>query len=195
MTGTTTNTAQKSHALVAGGVLTGLSAFAVQFVVVPATDVADTEFSYPWTPETLIPVSIVYAVFHLLVAIGLAQVARPFTGAIRGGLWTAVIGTVLLVAGELATIPLRERLVDDSTVGLVTGPLFGGGTVLTVIGLLIAGVGLIRQQRTPFAKAVLVAGVWTVALLGLIVTPVMAAAIGVYGVTLAAIGWTADGAP
>lgn len=192
MTTTATSTRTRvARALVAGGALTAVAGFAVQAVVLPTTDVSEDLFSYPWTPEMLVPVSLVYAVLHGLVAVGLAQVARPMTGVVRGGLWAAVVGTVLLLAGELASLAVRDRLADDTTVGIVTGPLFGGGTLLTAIGLLVAGIASCRRRRTPFGIAVVVAGTWTLLLLALIMTPVMAAAIGVYGAALAAIGLTA----
>lgn len=191
MTTMTTRQTTAAWTLVAGGVLTALAGFAVQAIVLPTTSVAEERFSYPWTAEALVPVSLAYAGFHLLVAFGLVQVARPYAGAVRGGLVTAVVGTLLLAGGEVASIPLRDRLIDEGVVGLVTGPLFGGGTVLTAVGLLVAGVVLLRRRRTPFGVAVLTAGIWTVILLGLIVTPVMAAAIGVYGAALAAVGLTA----
>lgn len=192
MTTTATSTrARVSPTLVAGGALTAVSGFAVQAVVLPTTEVSEDLFSYPWTPEMLVPVSLVYAVFHGLVAIGLAQVARPMTGVARGGLWAAVVGTVLLFAGELASLTVRDRLADDALVAVVTGPLFGGGTVVSAIGLLVAGIALCRRRRSPFGIAVVVAGTWTLLLLALIMTPVMAAAIGVYGAALAAIGLTA----
>lgn len=44
--------------LVAGGLLTLASGLVVQAIVIPATDVSDGQFSYPWSPGMLIPVSV-----------------------------------------------------------------------------------------------------------------------------------------
>lgn len=178
--------------LVAGGVLTLLSGVVVQSLAIPLTDVSDERFSYPWSPSMLVPVALLYAVFHLLIAYGLWGVrdrATSRTG--RGGLALAAGATILLFAGEIASIPLRDRLVEDATVGVVTGLLFGLGTLLTAVALLVAGVAECRLRRTPFSVAVLASGVVTAVLLGMIMTPVMALAIGVYGLSLAVVGLSA----
>lgn len=178
--------------LVAGGLLTLVAGVAVQGLVIPFTDVSDDRFSYPWSPSALIWVSLLYAVFHVLIAYGLWEVRdRATTRAGRGGLALAAGATLLLLAGEIASIPMRDRLLEDSTVGLVTGLLFGLGTLISAVGMLVAGIAEVRARRTPFSVAVLASGVVTAALLGLILTPVMALAIGIYGASLAAVGLTA----
>jgi len=63
-------------AFVAGAALTTISAAVVQLVVIPASDVSDEMWSYPWTGGALVAVSLLYAVFHLLVAIGLVGFGR-----------------------------------------------------------------------------------------------------------------------
>lgn len=178
--------------LVAGGLLTLAAGVAVQFLVIPFTDVSDDRFSYPWSPSALIWVSLVYAVFHALIAYGLWDVRdRARTRAGRGGLMLAAGATLLLFAGEMASIPLRDRLLEDSTVGAVTGLLFGLGTLVSAVAMLVAGIAEVRARRTSFSIAVLASGVVTAALLGLILTPVMALAIGIYGASVAAVGFTA----
>lgn len=181
--------------LVAGGLLTLASGVAVQGLVIPFTDVSDDRFSYPWSPSALIWVSLLYAVFHALIAYGLWNVRhRASTRAGRGGLKLAAGATLLLFAGEIASIPLRDRLLEDSTVGLVTGLLFGLGTLISALAMLVAGIAEVRARRTPFSLAVLASGVVTAALLGLILTPVMAVAIGIYGASVAVVGFTARAA-
>lgn len=178
--------------LVAGGLLTLASGVAVHGLVIPFTDVSDDRFSYPWSPSALIWVSLLYAVFHALIAYGLWNVRdRASTRAGRGGLKLAAGATLLLFAGEIASIPLRDRLLEDWTVGLVTGLLFGLGTVISALAMLVAGIAEVRARRTPFSVAVLASGVLTAALLGLILTPVMAVAIGIYGASVAVVGFTA----
>jgi hypothetical protein len=181
--------------LVAGGLLTLVAGIAVQGVVIPFTDVSEDRFSYPWSPSALIWVSLLYAAFHALIAYGLWAVRdRAGTRAGRGGLTLAAGATLLLFAGEIASIPMRDRLLEDSTVGLVTGLLFGLGTLVSALAMLVAGIAEVRARRTPFSVAVLTSGVVTAALLGLILTPVMALAIGIYGASIAVVGFTARNA-
>lgn len=181
--------------LVAGGLLTLACGVAVQGLAIPLTDVSDERFSYPWSPTALIWVSLLYAVLHVLIAYGLWTVRdRARTAAGRGGLTLAAGATLLLFAGEIASIPLRDRPLDDSTVGLATGLLFGLGTVVSALAMLVAGIAETRARRTPFSIAVLASGVVTAALLALILTPVMALAIGIYGASIAVVGFTARNA-
>ena len=175
--------------LVAGGLLTLLAGILVQFVVIPNSTVAPDRFSHPWSATALIVVSAAYAVFHGLVAHGLLVVrGRVTSRVVRAGLLVAVVGTLLLVAGEVASVPFRDARMDDPVIGLVTGVLFGGGVVLSAVGLLLAGIAAVRRTRSRFTLALLGAGVVTAAL-G--VLPFSALAIGIYGLALAAVGWTA----
>ncbi len=181
--------------LVAGGLLTLVCGVAVQGLVIPITDVSDDRFSYPWSPTALVWVSLLYAVLHVLIAYGLGAVRdRTGTRAGRSGLTVAAGATLLLFAGEIASIPLRDRLLEDTTVGVVTGLLFGLGTLVSALAMLVAGIAEVRARRTPFSVAVLTSGVVTAALLGLILTPVMALAIGIYGASVAVVGFTARNA-
>ncbi|WP_020386817.1 hypothetical protein [Kribbella catacumbae] len=178
--------------LVAGGLLTLVCGVAVQALVIPLTDVSDDRFSYPWSPAALLWVSLLYAVFHVLIAYGLWAVRdRAGTRAGRGGLTLAAGATLLLFAGEIASIPLRDRPLDDATVGLATGLLFGLGTLVSALAMLVAGIAEVRARRSPFSIAVLASGLVTAALLALILTPVMALAIGIYGASIAVVGFTA----
>lgn len=181
--------------LVAGGILTLVCGVAVQVVAIPLTDVSDDRFSSPWSSTALIWVSLLYAVLHVLIAYGLWAVRdRARTAAGRGGLTLAAGATLLLFAGEIASIPMRDRLLEDPTVGLVTGLLFGLGTLVSALAMLVAGIAEVRARRTPFSVAVLASGVVTAALLGLILTPVMALAIGIYGASISVVGFTARNA-
>lgn len=173
-------------AFIAGAAATFVGGLLVQFAVRPASGVADDRFSYPWSSDVFVVVSIVYAVMHVLVAIGLVGFGR--SGAAgpsrlgRYGTPLAVIGTALLAAGELASIPVRDAALDDAGAAVVV-MLFAVGTLLSAVGLLMAGWATVRagvwvgwRRFTP-----LLAGLWTTALLGLVVTAASAVAIAVYG--------------
>lgn len=101
-----------------GAAITLASALVVQLVVQPDTTVSDEQFSYPWPSTALIPVSILYVAAHVLVASGLVALRRSAAaGPSRGGgtgLRLALAGTGFLAAGEVGSIIVRNRLVDDT---------------------------------------------------------------------------------
>jgi len=178
-------------AFVAGAGLTTISAGAVQLVVIPASDVSDDMWSYPWTSGALVAVSLLYAVFHLLIAIGLVGFGRSAVAGrsqtARVGVTTAVAGTALLLVAELASIPIRDVTLDD-TAAEVVGALFGLGTLLSAVGLLLAGKATLSaslwegwRKYTPFG-----AGIVTSALLVIAFTETLAGGIALYGLSLLA---------
>src|SRR3954464_15091903 len=81
---------------IVGGGLTAVSAAAVAGVVQPASEVPVEMWSYPWSSGALVPVSVAYAVRHLLVAVGLLGFAR--SGAAGAGR-VARLGPLVAVAG------------------------------------------------------------------------------------------------
>lgn len=178
-------------AFVAGAALTALSGALVQSVVMPASDVSDERWSYPWTTGAFVPISLAYLVFHLLVAVGLVAFGRSGVAgtsrAARAGVRLAVAGTLLLAAGEVASIPIRDALVDDTS-AVVVGAVYGVGSLVSAIGLLLAGKATLSAGRwhdwrryTP-----LVAGLWTTALVGIAATDALPAGVAVYGACLLA---------
>ncbi len=176
---------------IVGAAATALSGALVQFVVQPSTNVPDDRWSYPWTGGAFVAVSLLYIVFHLLVVVGLVSFGRSgVMGTSRAagtGVTLAVGGTLLLTAGEFASIPIRDALVDDTS-AVAVGAIFGLGTVLSAIGLLVMGKATLSARiwqdwrYTPLA-----AGLWTTALLGVIAaTSALAAGVAVYGACLLA---------
>lgn len=176
-----------------GGLLTLVAGVVVQGVVVPASEVSREMWSYPWSSSALVPVSLGYAVFHLLVLLGVLGVGRSgAAGDGRGarvGTALAAAGTAILTVAELLSIPVADQRTDDTGAGLV-GATFGLGTVVSAVGFLVLGVAAIRAARwdgwrryTPLAV-----GIWLVALTILVATPALAIAVGVYGLLLTAMG-------
>ncbi len=183
--------AVRRHAAVfiSGAAGTAVSGALVQLVVLPSTNVPDDRWSYPWNAGVFVVVSLLYIVLHLLVADGLLAFRRSgMAGASRAasvGVTLAIAGTLLLAVGEVASIPIRDALVDDTSAGVV-GAIFGLATVLSAIGLLLIGKATLSAQRwhgwrryTP-----LMAGLWTTALIGVAATDALAAGVAVYGVCL-----------
>ena len=171
-----------------------LTALAVVTQVVQAsTDVSRDKWSYPWSSGTSITFYLFAAGSELLLAFSVLGLRRGrVAGTIRAasvGLWAALVGTALIVMGHLASIPIRDELVDDGWPRAVGG-VFALGTVLTAIGFLLAGRGTIRagiwrdwRRFTPLAV-----GAWSAVLLGLQFTPVLPTAVAVYGLSFLALG-------
>lgn len=176
-----------------GGALTLVSGVVVQAVVVPGSTVPPDAWSFPWTASALVPISSVYCLLHALVLIGIigfgASGVAGAGRAARVGCILAAVGTAVLAAAELASIPFAEAPLSAAGPAVV-GTVFGAGTALTAVGLIIAGVTTIRARRwSGWRRYVPVAtGGWTAALVGLVMTPAIAVAIGVYGALLTLLG-------
>ena len=169
-----------------GAVLTTLSGIAVEVLVKPASDISDTMWSYPWSSDAIVPVSILYAGFHLLVLLGMLAVVRAMgSRSGRIGAMLAVAGTFVLLVAELASIPIAGQRLDDTGPQIV-GPVFGLGVALTAVGLLVAGVAVLRSHDwTGWRRyAPLVAGIWSFLLIGVSMTSAIALGVAIYGVTL-----------
>jgi hypothetical protein len=176
-----------------GGGLTAASGLLVVAVLQPTTDVPDDRWSYPWSSTALVPVSVAYAVLHLLVLVGLVGFLRTGVAgegrSTRAGAALALTGLVLFTAAELASIPVRAQQLDD-TGAVVVGSLFGAATVLTAVGMIVLGMDTLRarswhgwRRTVPLAT-----GIWLLVVAALAVTPALAAGVAVYGLLAAALG-------
>jgi hypothetical protein len=167
-------------------------AIATQVVQV-STDVPKDQWSYPWSSGTSITFSLFAAVSQLLLVIGVLGLRRSsVAGTTRAaglGLSAALAGTTLIVVGHLASIPIRDELVDAGWPRIVEA-VFGFGTVLFALGFLLAGRATLRagiwhdwRRFTPLAI-----GCWSAALIGLQLTPALPTAVAVYGLCFLALG-------
>ena len=162
-------------------------------VVQASTDVSKDQWSYPWSSGTSITFDLLGAGSELLLAFGVLGLRRSrVAGTARAaslGLWVALVGTALVVVGHLASVPVRNELVNDGWPRVVGG-VFGLGTVLTAVGFLLAGRATIRagiwrdwRRFTPLAV-----GAWSPILIGLQLTPALPTAVAVYGLSFFALG-------
>src|SRR5262249_9082650 len=149
---------------------------------------------YPWSSSAAFVVfSIVSAAIHGAVAAGLVAFGRSrAAGRSRPatiGVALMVAGTVMLLIGELASIPIRDALVHDTSAQVV-GAFFGLASLTSTVGFLLAGWTTLHagvwhgwHRSTPLAT-----GIWLVVL-----TPISLAAptllhggVGIYGLCLLA---------
>jgi hypothetical protein len=150
-------------------------------------------FSYPWTSAELVAVSLVEAVAFALGLVGLAGLrgsgVAGTTRAARTGLGVALAGSALFVVAELASILVRDQYLDEGAAGAVGG-LFGLATLLLGAGLAAAGVAARRARRWESWRptALLACGLWTLAMLAIVLTPMMPLGVSVMGLLQATIG-------
>jgi hypothetical protein len=185
-------TQKAAIALIAGAIIHTAAGIVGQFAQA-WTLVSDDLFSYPWTSAELVAVSLVEAVAFALGLIGLAAlrasgVAGP-SRAGRTGLAVALAGSALFVVAQLASIAVRHQPLDAGTAGVVGG-VFGLATLLLGTGLTAAGVAARRARLWDGwrSSVLLVCGLWTLALLGIVVTPLMPLGVAVMGLLQATIG-------
>jgi hypothetical protein len=179
------STQRAAIALIAAAIIHAAGGIVGQ-IVQASTMVSDDMFSYPWTSAELVAVSLVGALAFALGLVGLAAlrasgVAGP-TRAARVGLGFALTGSVLFVVAELASIAVRDQPLDEGAAGAVSG-VFGLATLLLGAGLAAAGVAARRARRWESWRptALLACGLWTLAMLGIVVTPLMPLGITVMG--------------
>lgn len=185
-------TQKAAVALIAGALMHAVAGIVGQ-IVQASTLVSDDRFSYPWTSAELVAVSLAEAFAFALGLVGLAGlrasgVAGP-TRAARTGLGVAVAASALFVGAELASITVRDELADTGAAGAV-GAVFGLATLLLGAGLTAAGVAARRARLWEGWRptALLACGLWTLALLGIVITPLMPLGIAVMGLLQIAIG-------
>jgi len=176
-----------------GAAATTIGGIAVQAIVQPGTAVPDDRWSYPWSSSALVPISILWASLHVLVFCGVLGFARSrIAGTSRSarlGAVAALAGTAMLFVGELASIPVRNQLTNDSGATIV-GALFGIAILLTAVGFLALGIATIRsgnwygwRRLTPLSG-----GIVSCALLGLNSTKALPTGVAIYGLCVLALG-------
>lgn len=178
--------------IVCGGA-TAISGVVIQTVVQPASTVSDEMWSYPWPSDTFVPVTLLFAGFHMLVFLGVLGFARsglagPGRSA-RVGSVLAMVGTAVFFTAELASVPINDQRMDH-TGPMIVGGIFGLGVLLTAVGLLLAGWATLRagHWRGWRRFVPLAAGIWTTALVGVSLTKALPTGVGIYGLCILALG-------
>ena len=185
-------TQKAAVALIAGATIHAIAGITTQ-IVQASTEVSDDLVRYPWTSDAYVTLSLVEALAFGLGIVGFAALrASGVTGptrAARVGIGIALAASALFVVAQLASIAVADQHVDDDAAGAV-GAMFGLATLLVGAGLTAAGVAARRAGRWESWRptALLACGLWTLAMLGIVLTPVMPLGITVMGLLQAAIG-------
>jgi len=157
-----------------------------------ASPVSDERLSYPWSGATAITTSVVWGTAQLLLTLGLVAFARSDALAGRAGrrgAWAAVAGSALYVVAHAVSIPFHDADLSDGG-AMVALTLFGVGTLLTAVGMVVAGLDVRRAAVWQRWHRVvpLSLGVWMIAMMPLQFTPLLVAAVGVYAALAIAFG-------
>ncbi len=157
-----------------------------------SSTVSDEQLAFPWAGSTAVTTSLIWGATQVLLVIGLVAFARSGAAAGRSGRVggrLAVVGAgVYVLAHGLSVVGYDAALDDPIAVGVIA--CFGVGTVLSAVGLLLAGAATRRSGVWSGWRrsAPLFLGVWMVAMIPLQFTPALPVAVGVYAVALVALG-------
>jgi hypothetical protein len=162
-------------------------------IIQASTSVSDQLWRYPWSSRTAVIAWAVFGAMEALVLTGVLAWQRSGVAgsgrAARVGLPLAAVGTALIVVGHFASIPVRNQTIHETGAQLVGG-IFGAGTVLSAVGLVLAGWATLRagvwQDWRRFVP--LTIGVVTFALIGLQFTKALPTGVAVYSLGFAALG-------
>jgi hypothetical protein len=187
-------TSPATVAFIGAGATTAIAGAVLLFGLQPTTDLSVDFWRYPWSSSgAFVGFSIFSAVLHGMVIIGLLAFGRSGAAgrsrAAASGMALAIAGTALLLVGELASIPIRDAKVDDTSAAIV-GAIFGVASVASTVGFLLIGRATLRagvwhgwRRFTPLAT-----GIWLVVLtpVGLAAPTLLHGGVGVYGLCLLA---------
>lgn len=158
-----------------------------------ASSVADGRVTFPWAGATAVATSLTWGVSQLLFVAALVVFARSHAVGIgrsgRIGSWLTVAGGVILAAGHALTLVFLEAKMDDPG-GIAVVVAFGLGSVMTLVGFLMAGVATLRARRwTSWRRhAPLAVAVALTIVVPLQFTPLLPVSVVLYAVAVAWLG-------
>jgi hypothetical protein len=109
--------------------------------------VADDRWSYPQSAGAFAATQSWFVVQHIPLLLGLVA-AVPAIGASRVGRWgwfVGCAGMVILTLTEALAILPRDEAADSSLVGTIEA-IYGAGTLLIALGLMVGGAAAIRAR-------------------------------------------------
>jgi hypothetical protein len=171
-------------ACVAGGVV-GILITGAQVAAAPSSSTPDHLWRFPWSSDAYLVVGLLWCVSHVLCLAGIVGLGLSGHGgpgrATKVGAGLAVIGTLLVLAGEIAGLFIGDRS-EDSGAAMVVGSVYAVATLVAIVGLVLFGRQVLRRRSwvgwrrwVPLAMAG-----WGVMLLWLPLTPL--APVGSFGI-------------
>lgn len=187
---TNTLTTYRRHggvALLTGAALT--AAGCIWVAVAQATSHVSTNlFRYPLSHNAAVAFALLAACAHAFVLAGVVWLRRsglPRTRGVAAGLGAVIMGTALLVACELASIPVADQLGETTGASWVWCG-FAVASLLVVFGMIAAGLSISFRAVDPTWRdhAPLICG-----LLSLLVLPLQSTNVLWLGIALYALGY------
>ncbi|CAN5588231.1 hypothetical protein BH10ACT3_BH10ACT3_09800 [soil metagenome] len=133
-----------------GGALITLVGGTFAQIVTGSTSVSPDNWSYPFSARAHVLLSVLWALSHVLVFVGLNGLRRSGLAAERRagvvGVNLALAGTAILALGEIASMWLANST-EDAGAAIAISSLFGVGTLLTAVGMVMFGIVVIRDRR------------------------------------------------
>lgn len=157
-----------------------------------ASPISEDQLSFPWSGATAATTSLIWGVTQLMLVVGLVAFTR--SGAVRSkagrvGGRLAVAGALLYVVAHVLSLAGYDATLDDP-IAVAVMSCFGVGTLLTAVGLIMAGAVTLRsgvwsswRRLTPLGL-----GVWMVAMMPLQFTAALPVAVGIYAAATMAFG-------
>ncbi|MDQ3611042.1 MAG: hypothetical protein M4D85_05445 [Actinomycetota bacterium] len=137
-----------------GAALVGAAQAAIILIWPP--QVSEDRFSYPFDGLGHGIAQSSFFLQHLPLIVGVAALLRLLpvrsSRTARTGIGAAVVGLVLLAVNELVTISAYDVALDSDHAALVQN-LYGPPIMLIGIGLLVAGIALLRQGTEAWSGA------------------------------------------
>lgn len=170
-----------------------LDSAAITIAYRPSSPVPVDQFSFPWSGETETATDLTRGLSALFLLVAIVQFARTATATCgrlgRLGAGLAIAGAVSFLLAYLGSI-LASGQTTGQPLAVVATVLFAAATVLTALGMIIAGAAMIRRGRwtswrryTPIAVGVamaMIAPLQSTALLAVLVV--------IYSLVVAAFG-------
>lgn len=157
-----------------------------------ASPVSDERLSYPWDGATAVTTSVVWGAAQVMLVLGLTAFAGSATivgRAGRRGAWVAVAGASVYVVAHAVSVVFHDADMSDGG-AMVALTCFGLGTLLTAIGMIVAGRDVLHSgvwhgwhRLTP-----IVFGGWMLAMMPLQFTAALVVAVAVYALVTIAFG-------
>ena len=157
-----------------------------------ASPVSTEQLSFPWEGATAVTTSLIWGITQAMLVVGLVAFSRDGAAPSRAGQIggrLAVAGALLYVVAHVLSLPGHNAALDDP-IAVVVLSCFGIGTLLTAIGLILAGTVTVRSGVWSAWRryAPLVLGGWMLAMMPLQFTAALPVAVGVYAVAVMALG-------